>query len=50
PELAALANEAAAIPQTPGVESLNAAVSAALILYEARRQSGGFISPVKGES
>lgn len=38
PELTALANEAAAIPQAPGVESLNAAVSAALFLYEARRQ------------
>jgi TrmH family RNA methyltransferase len=39
PELAALANEAVAIPQAPGVESLNAAVSAALMLYEARRQA-----------
>ncbi|MBJ7899998.1 MAG: RNA methyltransferase [Cyanobacteria bacterium RI_101] len=50
PELAALANEAAAIPQAPGVESLNAAVSAALILYEARRQGGGSIFSLKGQS
>jgi len=38
PELAAEADERIAIPMQPPVESLNAAVAAALIVYEARRQ------------
>ncbi len=37
-ELVALAQEQIKIPLMPGVESLNVAISAALILYEARRQ------------
>ena len=37
-ELIALAREHIKIPLMPGVESLNVAISAALILYEARRQ------------
>jgi TrmH family RNA methyltransferase len=37
-ELAALANRQVKIPQNPGVESLNVAIVAALMLYEARRQ------------
>lgn len=38
PELAAWANEEAAIPLAAGVESLNAAVAGAVILFEAARQ------------
>jgi TrmH family RNA methyltransferase len=38
PDVAALADETIAIPMRPPVESLNVAVSAALILYEAFRQ------------
>ena len=38
PEVAALATTAAAIPLAPGVESLNAAVAGAVILFEAARQ------------
>jgi TrmH family RNA methyltransferase len=37
-ELAAFADVSVQIPLAPGVESLNVAISAALILYEARRQ------------
>lgn len=37
-ELAAIANRHVAIPLNPGVESLNVAIAAALILYEAKRQ------------
>ncbi|MDX2244114.1 MAG: RNA methyltransferase [Leptolyngbyaceae cyanobacterium bins.302] len=38
PDLAALADQAVKIPLSPGVESLNVAIAAALILYEAKRQ------------
>jgi RNA methyltransferase, TrmH family len=38
PELAALADRSTRIPMTGGVESLNVALSAALIAYEANRQ------------
>jgi TrmH family RNA methyltransferase len=38
PDIAAFAEVAIQIPLVPGVESLNVAISAALILYEARRQ------------
>ncbi|MGD1937317.1 MAG: TrmH family RNA methyltransferase [Cyanophyceae cyanobacterium] len=38
PELSALADTAVSIPQSPDVESLNVAMSAALLLYEAQRQ------------
>jgi RNA methyltransferase, TrmH family len=38
PELAALADRSTSIPMTSGVESLNVALSAALIAYEAYRQ------------
>ncbi len=38
PELAALADQEVKIPLSPGVESLNVAIAAALILYEAQRQ------------
>jgi RNA methyltransferase, TrmH family len=38
PELAALADRSTHIPMTGGVESLNVALSAALIAYEANRQ------------
>jgi TrmH family RNA methyltransferase len=37
-DTADLADERVTIPMRPPVESLNVAVSAALILYEARRQ------------
>ena len=40
-ELAALADQQVAIPLSPGVESLNVAIAAALILYEAKRQRTG---------
>lgn len=36
--IAALADEAISIPLAPGVESLNAAISLAIVLYEAKRQ------------
>lgn len=38
PKLAALADQTVTIPQTPSVESLNVAIVAALMLYEAKRQ------------
>ncbi|MEM9246589.1 MAG: RNA methyltransferase [Cyanobacteria bacterium P01_F01_bin.153] len=38
PELSVLADTAVSIPQSPDVESLNVAMSAALLLYEAQRQ------------
>ena len=38
PELAALADQQVKIPLSQGVESLNVAIAAALILYEAKRQ------------
>ncbi|MEB3355600.1 MAG: RNA methyltransferase [Synechococcales bacterium] len=38
PELAALADRHITIPQAAGVESLNAAIATALVLYEALRQ------------
>jgi len=38
PDLAALADVQTKIPLSPGVESLNVAIAAALILYEAKRQ------------
>ncbi len=41
PELAAIANQQVTIPLSPGVESLNVAIAAALLLYEAKRQRVG---------
>jgi TrmH family RNA methyltransferase len=38
PDLAAMADKHVKIPLSPGVESLNVAIAAALILYEAQRQ------------
>lgn len=38
PELAAIASQHVTIPLHPGVESLNVAIAAALMLYEANRQ------------
>lgn len=38
PALAALADQQVKIPLSPGVESLNVAIAAALMLYEAQRQ------------
>lgn len=38
PEVQALADGQVSIPQTPGVESLNVAIAAGLLLYEAQRQ------------
>ncbi|HLP88538.1 MAG TPA: RNA methyltransferase [Nostocaceae cyanobacterium] len=38
PELAAMADTQVRIPLSPGVESLNVAIAAALMLYEAQRQ------------
>lgn len=38
--VAALADQQVKIPLSPGVESLNVAIAAALILYEAQRQRG----------
>lgn len=38
PELVALADRQVKIPLSPGVESLNVAIAAALMLYEAQRQ------------
>ena len=40
PELAAIADQQVTIPLNPGVESLNVAIAAALMLYEAKRQRG----------
>lgn len=40
PELSSLADVRVKIPLSPGVESLNVAVAAALMLYEAQRQRG----------
>lgn len=40
PELAALADRQVNIPLAGGVESLNVAIAAALVLYEAQRQGG----------
>ncbi|MDX2231075.1 MAG: RNA methyltransferase [Leptolyngbyaceae cyanobacterium bins.349] len=37
-DLATLADQAVRIPLSPGVESLNVAIAAALLLYEAKRQ------------
>jgi TrmH family RNA methyltransferase len=39
-ELAAIADQQVTIPLNPGVESLNVAIAAALMLYEAKRQRG----------
>ncbi len=44
-ELAALADGAVTIPCPGGVESLNAAVAASVLLYEASRQRGGLSGP-----
>jgi TrmH family RNA methyltransferase len=41
PKLAGLADHQVTIPQSSGVESLNVAIAAALILYEAKRQRTG---------
>ena len=38
PELAAIADQQVTIPLNPGVESLNVAIAAALMLYEVKRQ------------
>jgi RNA methyltransferase, TrmH family len=38
PEIAAMADRQVKIPLSPGVESLNVAIAAALMLYEAQRQ------------
>ena len=38
PELTAMADLQVKIPLSPGVESLNVAITAALMLYEAQRQ------------
>ncbi len=38
PELSSLADESVTIPLAPGVESLNVAIAAALLLYEVQRQ------------
>jgi RNA methyltransferase, TrmH family len=38
PEIAAMADKQVQIPLSPGVESLNVAIAAALMLYEAQRQ------------
>jgi TrmH family RNA methyltransferase len=38
PDLAAMADQQVKIPLSPGVESLNVAIAAALMLYEAQRQ------------
>ena len=40
PKLSTLADRAVRIPQSPDVDSLNVAMSAALLLYEAQRQCG----------
>ncbi len=42
PDLAAMADESISIPMRPPVESLNVAVAAALLLFEASRQRGSF--------
>lgn len=47
PELAALADQQVAIPQSPGVESLNVAIAAALLLYEVKRQRSTLLSPTE---
>jgi RNA methyltransferase, TrmH family len=48
PELAAIADLAVKIPLATGVESLNVAIAAALILYEARRQRSHYQAPGLG--
>lgn len=48
-ELAALADRQVTIPLSPGVESLNLAIAAALILYEAKRQRMA-VEPLATES
>jgi RNA methyltransferase, TrmH family len=45
PDLAKLADVAVTIPQASGVESLNVAIAAALLLYEARRQRTLLVEP-----
>ncbi len=45
PELSALADVSVSIPQRPDVESLNVAMSAALLLYEGQRQGAIAASP-----
>ncbi|MBP1633475.1 MAG: putative TrmH family tRNA/rRNA methyltransferase [Acidobacteria bacterium] len=45
PEAVAAADEAVAIPMAPRVESLNVAVAAALLVYEARRQRQAAAGP-----
>lgn len=46
PDLAALADLQVTIPLTSGVESLNVAIAAALILYEGRRQQQNCSAPL----
>ncbi|MCS6813978.1 MAG: RNA methyltransferase [Cyanobacteria bacterium] len=48
PDLAALADVTVRIPLSPGVESLNVAVTCALMLYEVQRQRGFNPSPGQG--
>jgi TrmH family RNA methyltransferase len=40
PEMVAIADERITIPMRPGVESMNVATAAAIVLYEAVRQRG----------
>ncbi len=47
-DAAATADETVSIPMCPPVESLNLAVAAALIVYEAARQRGGVTSAAAG--
>ena len=47
-DAAATADETVSIPMRPPVESLNLAVAAALIVYEAARQRGGVTSATAG--
>ena len=47
-EVHAAADARVLIPMQPGLRSLNVAVSAAMILGEALRQTGGFHSPAPG--
>ena len=49
-DAAATADEAVSIPMRPPVESLNIAVAAALIVYEAARQRGGRVTPRSAEA
>lgn len=50
PEIRLLADRQVSIPMGGGIESLNVAIAAALLLYEAQRQRRGLLLPEPGKS